>query len=110
MPRGSGTIVFPNALVNSLDVHIEHGGGVNVEPPLFLQVDNQRLLLLELDIEPFGLKHEAWAGGGAQYIRSHTLHPSPAARRHRSWPPAASATACRTATAGRRAPNALSRV
>ena len=44
-----------HSLVNSLDVHIEHGGGVNVEPPLFLQVDNQRLLLLELDIEPFGL-------------------------------------------------------
>ena len=55
MSHGRGTIVFLNALVNSLDVHIEHGGGVNVEPPLLLEVENQRLLLLELDIEPFGL-------------------------------------------------------
>ena len=77
-----------HALVNSLDLHIKHGGGVNVESPLFLEEEGQRLLLLELDVEPLGLQHEAWSGGSAQYVVTPPTQ-SPAAPRRRSLPPAA---------------------
>ena len=42
--------------MNPLNLYVEHGGGVDVEVPHFLEVRSQRLLLLELHVQPLGLQ------------------------------------------------------
>jgi hypothetical protein len=42
--------------VDSLDLHIKHGRGIDVETPQILEINGERTFLLEFDVQPTRLQ------------------------------------------------------